>query len=284
MVKKIQLLIILIAFGMNALAQSSSDLQFIHYLIEKGEFEDAIRVCNQTLGSPLLPRKDSLNFFKGWSFYSVKSLDSASFFLGKVSPESPLIPKSVFFSAYCNAFQGRYLLSKQQLWAVPVTDSLLSELKMVQLAGISLLERDFRNFEKYASSFTHNHFSYASEEENLKKYDRDIRTHRYKSRSKAGLMSAIVPGLGKIYAGRKAQGFSAMFVTLTLGGLATENIIKSGWKSPPSLLFSGLFSVFYIGNIYGSVFAVNYVNNTYDQNINGHLLLDLHLPLRNFFR
>jgi len=284
MVKKFQVLIILIAIGINAPAQSSYDLQFIHYLVEKGEFEDAIRVCNQTLGTPLVTRKDSLNFFKGWSFYSVKSLDSASFFLEKVSSKSSFFPKSIFFSAYCNAFQGRYLLSKQQLLAVPVTDSLLSELKMVQLAGISLLERDFRNFEKYASSFTHSHFSYAAEEENLKKYDWDIRAHRYKSPTKAGLMSAIVPGLGKIYAGRKAQGVSAMFVTLTMGGLAVENVLRSGWKSPQSILFSGLFSVFYIGNIYGSVFAVNYVNNTYDQNINGHLLLDLQLPLRNFFR
>ena len=79
MVKKFQVLIILIAIGINAPAQSSYDLQFIHYLVEKGEFEDAIRVCNQTHGTPLVTRKDSLNFFKGWSFYSVKSLDSASF-------------------------------------------------------------------------------------------------------------------------------------------------------------------------------------------------------------
>lgn len=284
MVKIFHVLIILFAIQINVLAQSSSDLQFIQYLIDKGEYEDAIRVSNQTMEAPLSTGKDSLNFFKGWSFYSVKSLDSASLFMGKVSLFSSLFSKSTFFSAYCNTFQGRYTLAKQQLMDAPVTDSLLSGLKIVELAGISLLERDYRNFEKYASSFRQTHFSYAEAEENLKKYDRHIRAHRYKSPLKAGLMSAILPGLGKIYADRKAQGFSAMFVTLTMGGLAVENVFRSGWKSPQSILFSGLFSVFYIGNIYGSVFAVKYVNNAYDQNINGHLLLDLQLPLRNFFR
>ena len=284
MVKNFHTFIILIALSLTVSAQSSFDLKFINYLIDKGEFEDAIHVCNQCASGTNSAAGDSLLFFKGWSFYSIKSLDSASLFLSGVSRSSKLFSKASFFSAYCNAFQGRYVPAKQILSEVSATDSLFYGLKNFEMAGISLLERDLKSFEIYSSGFSHSHFAYAGEEENLKKYYHNLKTHHYKSSALAGMMSAIVPGLGKIYAGRTAQGISSMLVTLTMGAMATENIIKSGWQSPQSILFSGLFTVFYIGNIYGSVFAVKYVNNLYDQTINGHLLLDLHLPLRVFFR
>ena len=284
MVKKFHAFIILIAFSLAVPAQSSSDLKFINYLIDKGEFEDAIHVCNQCISDTNMMTRDSLFFLKGWSFYSIKALDSASLFLGGVSGSSKLFPKASFFSAYCNTFQGRYATAKQILSEFSADDSLFYGLKNFEMAGISLLERDLKSFEIYSSGFSHNHFAYAGEEENFKKYFQNIQTHHYTSSAVAGMMSAFLPGLGKIYAGRTAQGVSSMFVTLTMGAMATENIIKSGWKSPQSILFSGLFTMFYIGNIYGSVFAVKYVNNLYDQTINGHLLLDLHLPLRNFFR
>lgn len=282
--KNFQTCFLLISFSLTVSAQSSSDFKFINYLIEKGEFEDAIRVCNQTESFSNALAKDTLLFLKGWSFYSIKSLDSASVHLGGVSGSSRLFPKANFFSAYCNTFQGRYSQARDQLSITSATDSLYNGLKNFELAGISLLERDFKNYEIYSSGFRHSHFAYAKEEEHLKKYYLDLKDHHSKSEVLAGVMSAIVPGSGKIYAGRTAQGVSSMFVTLTIGAMATENIIKSGWKSPQSILLSGLFSMFYIGNIYGSVFAVKYVNNLYDQSINGHLLLDLHLPLRNFFR
>jgi hypothetical protein len=284
MVKLIQTVFLLTFFSLLVSGQSSTDLKFINYLIEKGEFKDAIHVCNQTGAGWNASVRDSLLFFKGWSFYSIKSLDSASLFLGEVTESSTLFSRAAFFSAYCHSYQGRYTIAVDQLSRHATTDTNQLGLKNFELAGISLLDRDFKSFEKYSSGFNHSHFAYAGEEDHLKKYFSDLQTHRYKSPTIAGLLSFVLPGSGKIYAGRTAQGISSMFVTLTMGAMATENIVKSGWKSPQSILFSGLFSIFYIGNIYGSIFAVKYVNNAYDQNINGHLLLDMHLPLRNFFR
>lgn len=68
----------------------------------------------------------------------------------------------------------------------------------------------------------------------------------------AGLLSAVVPGLGKLYAGRK-RAFPVVFLSSLINGIQSyESIKKLGYKNPYTLFTLGLSGVFYFANIYGS--------------------------------
>jgi hypothetical protein len=82
---------------------------------------------------------------------------------------------------------------------------------------------------------------------------------RYKSKTKAAIMSAIIPGLGKIYANEVGDGITAFLLTGLFTYLAIDKFDKqqqtSAW-----LLYTALAAFFYSGNIYGSAAAVQNYN------------------------
>jgi hypothetical protein len=81
----------------------------------------------------------------------------------------------------------------------------------------------------------------------------------------AGALSAAVPGLGKLYAGRR-NSFLASFLSQTIYGFASYESIKNfGPAHPFSLLSMGFFSVFYVSNIYGSANAVKQAKSDYQK-------------------
>ena len=72
----------------------------------------------------------------------------------------------------------------------------------------------------------------------------------------AAILSAVIPGLGKLYAG-KTRSF---FTTLILNAAYATQTIESEKKLGPAHFFSiinaGAFTAFYFSNIYGSYLAV----------------------------
>jgi len=88
-------------------------------------------------------------------------------------------------------------------------------------------------------------------------YERKRNPER-KSELKAAILSAIIPGTGKIYSGNYGDGITAFIVTSLLGYITYDNFnagnTTKGW------IFAGLSSIFYAGNIYGSAAAVQIHN------------------------
>jgi TM2 domain-containing membrane protein YozV len=82
---------------------------------------------------------------------------------------------------------------------------------------------------------------------------KDYRKYYHKKPLVAGLLSAAVPGLGKLYGGRRHQFFQTLIVN-TLYGLQTYELIKKlGPKNGFTITSISVFSVFYFGQIYGSI-------------------------------
>ena len=111
-----------------------------------------------------------------------------------------------------------------------------------------------------------------------------------KSPALAGLMSAVIPGTGKIYAGYKGQGLAAMITVGILGVSAAESYFrpfdrsgKKGYKSPEFIAFGSLFTIFYVGNLWGSVLSVKLAREHELREINDEILFDMHIPLRRIF-
>lgn len=66
------------------------------------------------------------------------------------------------------------------------------------------------------------------------------------------VLSTIVPGLGKLYVGKKGS-FATTFLSHVVYGVQSyESIRKLGIKNPFSIFSLSFFSIFYIANIYGS--------------------------------
>ncbi len=100
-------------------------------------------------------------------------------------------------------------------------------------------------------------FNKAESLELLKFYMRK-RNLENKSPILAAIMSAVVPGLGKIYTEKYGDGITAFLVTGLLTFLSVDNFNAKhdfrGW------LFAGLAAYFYAGNIYGSAASAQIYN------------------------
>ena len=80
----------------------------------------------------------------------------------------------------------------------------------------------------------------------------------YKSPAIAGLLSALVPGSGKIYTGDISDGVVSLLVTGIFAFLAYDNFRAN--HDTRAWIFSGLATFFYGGNVYGSVAATQIYN------------------------
>lgn len=81
----------------------------------------------------------------------------------------------------------------------------------------------------------------------------------------AGILSAIIPGAGKIYTEEYTDGITAFLLTGVLAYLAVDNLQDDhntrGW------IFAGLATYFYAGNIYGSVASAQIFNARIEFNL-----------------
>ena len=84
----------------------------------------------------------------------------------------------------------------------------------------------------------------------------------YKSPALAGILSAVIPGSGKMYVGEWGDGITSLLLTGLFAFLAYENFKAD--HSTKAWIFTGLGAFFYAGNIYGSVAAAQIFNARID--------------------
>ncbi|RKY90868.1 MAG: hypothetical protein DRQ13_12095, partial [Ignavibacteriae bacterium] len=80
----------------------------------------------------------------------------------------------------------------------------------------------------------------------------------YKDGTLAGIMSAIIPGSGKIYIGETGDGIVAFITTTVFAFIAYDNF-KAG-HTTRAWIWTGVAALFYAGNVYGSVAAAQVHN------------------------
>lgn len=260
----------------------SREWRFAQYLTDKESYDEAAYVLAH-IRPDNSNQQDSLAYFRGWISYNIKSLDSASQQLLSVSDRSPFFLKSQYFGAYCLAFQGKYTQATSVLTQLNPADTTTTELKAVQLAGLALLQRNYNQYDQYQQSFRYSSYALANEQKRFDDYRRQLASAKKRSPVLAGLYSAILPGAGKVYAGKTKQGIAAFLPVLTLGLLTYEGLHKDGPRSARFLGFGSLFTVFYIGNIWGSALSVKINRSEFNRTYDNKILFDMHIPLRNLF-
>ncbi|RPI67954.1 MAG: hypothetical protein EHM47_15100 [Ignavibacteriales bacterium] len=101
----------------------------------------------------------------------------------------------------------------------------------------------------------------------------------YKNEVSAGILSAIIPGSGKMYVGEWGDGITALIVTSLFAFLAYDNFKAD--HTTRAWIFTGLGAFFYAGNIYGSVASAQIFNARIELEFNDGL--NLFLEQKNYF-
>lgn len=262
------------ALPLAAQRTDASDSLFIEYLLEKKYYNDAIHWTQH---------RQSFAYYRGLAFYNQLQLDSAIKYFEQMPIKHPSYVKAQFLEGIGHTYMKRYKAAEQVLKRLTPPDTLLGALHNFQLAGVALLMRDTLQYKLREKEFTGKYFAFSQEEENLRESYMFIRQHKHKSAVLAGVMSAIVPGSGKIYAGKTGQGLITFIQNLALGLQAYEAYRRDGWKSPRFLVYGGLFTFFYVGNIWGSSLAIHIRRQEFNDKINEQILFNMQIPIRTVF-
>lgn len=261
----------------------NSESAFIRHLIGRGDYEESLFLL-KGLDAETPQQRDSINYLTGWVYYRQKELDLSARYLLEVSDSSPAYRKSRFFAAYNLAHAGNTGRAGMVLEDVASgPENVYYGLRQLQLGGIALLERDYDNYHQHVAGFSGNHHVMAAEENRMQAHYLKLQENRPPSPFLAGVFSTVVPGLGKIYAGKTSEGIAGFLYVTALSLTAFDFYRGSG---PGSLLFvlsASAAGAFYVGNIMGSVTAARRVNQEFNHEMDQRILFDMHIPLRNVF-
>ncbi len=277
-------------------ADEREEINFIQHLVDRQFWGDVIFAVEQMEEdhSNWLQHHpdthDSLQFNAGWAAYNREELSYASERFKQISPESPDFLQSAFYRSYLLAHlsvnenhPGFLETATEELQQLEPDQQLHQELQNFELAGMALLDRNYDQFETLSDGFTGQYYAFAEQEESLLDHHQDLANAGGKSPFAAGLMSAVIPGSGKLYAGRRGDGISTFLQVAIFGSVFAESAINAGWDHPRTWISGGAFGLFYSANIWGSVVAVRITKEEIHEQVDQRILLDLHIPLRSVF-
>lgn len=230
MIRKIT--VFLIYFSVfSILAKAQINLSFVNYLsknnLQREHLAYLNNLPNTTTPDSLfyLKTKYYLQYFNDTSFFynysNCKHLFASDsnafnnaniFFLQRGTPE-----QSRWFGDHEN--QNRSFVSKSIYYVYTAS---ISPLTISEINLPTSLQKDFSIYKK-----------------------------NYKKKPLMGaVLSAAVPGLGKLYVKKPRSFATTLFTHLIYGVESYESIKKLGIKNPYSIFSVSLFSVFYIANVY----------------------------------
>lgn len=77
----------------------------------------------------------------------------------------------------------------------------------------------------------------------------------------AGVLSTVVPGAGRLYTGQFGDALTSLLLVGLMGWQTYDGFQRDGLSSVKGWTFGTLGSIFYIGNIYGSVLSARVYND-----------------------
>ncbi len=263
-------------------AQNKGELPFIEHLVNRGDFREAIHLIHID-STQRQGQKDSMYYYRGWAHYSLKNLEPSTEAFLNVGKASAFYLKSRFFAGYNQIFLKNYEDAGKILGTVDLQDVNSRAIVNLELSGIDLLKGDMPGAKERIQQLNPSPAIVNQQIAALGQINKEMVAHRQKSPFLAGMMSSIIPGSGKIYAGKTGEGIASFIATTGFGLITWENYRKLGIDHAKTLFFGAVFATNYISNIYGSVISVKIIENTYQDAIHNQILFQLHIPLRNFF-
>lgn len=231
-------------------------------------------------------QKDTLSYVIGITNFQRKRFEKSAFHLSAVSDSSIFFIKSYFYKAisfselkdYKKAFS---LLDEYELSSM---GNDINNLKIHEQSGLSLLMRDYVTFDSLSNRFNTTETSLQTEHALQLQYAEKLKSLKRKSPAVAGVLSAVIPGLGLVYSGNNGQALSSFIRVAAMGALSIESFSKLGPTHPQFIAFASLFSFFYIGNIWGSALSVQIRKNEQTKELDHNIMVGLHIPVDKLFQ
>jgi TM2 domain-containing membrane protein YozV len=107
----------------------------------------------------------------------------------------------------------------------------------------------------------------ASLAEPLREIAREGSSMRRKSPLLAGILSSVVPGLGKIYAGEYGDGIQSLAFIGLFGTLSFLSFRSDGIDSIRGWIYASAGTLLHVGNIYGSVVSAGRFNRLQEETL-----------------
>lgn len=256
---------------------------FAAHLIRQADYQAMLDLTGFIEPGLSTLQTDSMEFYTGWAHFHLRELTEAVPHFRSVSSGSSFFEQSRLFSSWSNLYLTEVDQARQDLDQI-ARRSADHPLILFQELALALYERQFETAAEQLSLIRCTQTPYSEQTDQLETIMEYGQGYRQKSRGLAAGLSALMPGAGKIYAGETGAGISSFLILAGLGGVAAENIIKSGPLSWNSLVFSGLFAVFYVGNIYGSMISVQTYRDRFNENYRQSILATVVIPMRDWYR
>ena len=263
--------------------QVQNELPFIRHLVNKGYYKEAIFLIDKNTFNYQLKQQDSLNYYQGWAHYSLKNLEQSTRSFLEVRKQSPFYYKSHFFAGYNQLFLENYLNAHKIFENMNIQKEPHLSLLNFELSGMQMLQGNWQKGKEQLELVNRENAVLSQQVMALEQIYNENESHRPKSPALAGIMSGIIPGSGKIYAGKTGAGIASFIGTVGFGFIAWENYRKLGICHAKTIIFGSIFAFNYISNIYGSVISVKIIENESKNAVHNQILFQLHVPLRNFF-
>ena len=263
--------------------QVKNEIPFVRHLVNKGYYKEAIFLIDKNTFNCQTQQQDSLNYYHGWAHYSLKNLRKSTTSFLKVRTASPFYHKSHFFAGYNLLFLENYPNAREIFTRMSIQQEPHLSLLNFELSGMEMLRGNWQQGKKQLELVNREHAILNQQVVALEKIYKEHESHRSKSPLMAGIISGIIPGSGKIYAGKTGAGIASFIGTVGFGFIAWENYRKLGIGHAKTIIFGSIFAFNYVSNIYGSVISVKIIENEYKNAVHNQILFQLHVPLRNFF-
>lgn len=285
------ILFLILVCCINVFSQSPEksffyDFNFIIHLSKNKLFKEAESEREKLFKQQYVETiyKDSINFFLGQAYFNDNQLEPARQHFMEVSDQSFFYYKSRYVAGIIDAEENRVDSSIFNISNIALsTNNDLNELRAFELAGMHLLKKRYIIFDSIVQATQFINPLIQSEISNLKNYCMIDKKIKRKSPFIAGVLSTLVPGLGKIYVGNNAQGLASFLTCGLMGAITAENYLHLGIQHPQTLFFAGMFALFYVGNIWGSAVSVQVIKIEKQFENKHNILVGLKLPISKFF-
>lgn len=279
----ITLVLILSVVELFGQRHAKGDYEFGGYLLGSGLMRDAITLTSSLSDDYTPAALDSMRYLKGKTLYQLQQFPEAAEALGSVGSDSPLWAASTLFGSACLMEMGDTSEAKQRLekFASTPEGDPYREVIALQREGVALLEGNIEEYHLWRQEVSDN-FGFG--EQQLLLDNVAANPPRNLKPWVAGVASAVVPGLGQIYAGNIGEGVASF---LAVGACAA--LTATSWSRAESPLnwrtitYGTIGSLLYIGNIFGSVASVKIYYQNFETINHQAVMYSIHIPLRDIF-
>lgn len=262
----------LLVVSINYCFSQVNNQLFFNYLMNNKFYNEA-EICLRNNRNSFSKDSFNINFIKCKTYNN--QLDSTLYFLGKIDLNN--YPKLMLLQNDINIrHKGEFKIISPKNYFI--NDDSLAEYFLIQRLGSKLLNDSLNvNFASFDIKYN------LSVYQNLQEYNCQKIKLTNKKPIVAAIYSALIPGLGKLYCHKKKQALTSFAINAVFAAQSIESYIKLGPQSGRFIVFTGIGSVFYLSNIFGSFLVAKNYRKSKNQAINNAIKDEIRINTDYFF-